>query len=65
MRLLSRPARLFLLGVILDGIVNSTWWLFFNFYILQRGFSREFLGLVNASTSTAGLLFSIPLGDGV
>lgn len=58
----SRPARLFLLATLLDGVIYSTWLLFFNFYILERGFSREFLGLVTSTTSAAALLLGIPLG---
>jgi MFS family permease len=61
-RSFSRPARLFLLATIFDGIVYSAWNLFFNFYILERGFSREFLGLANAAPSVGVLLLGIPLG---
>jgi MFS family permease len=61
-RSFSRPARLFLLATIFDGIVYSAWSLFFNFYILERGFSREFLGLANAAPSVGTLLLGIPLG---
>ena len=46
-RSFKRPARLFLLMTILDGVILSGWQLFFNFYMLQSGFTREFLGLVN------------------
>jgi MFS family permease len=53
---------LFLVATVLDGIVFSVWWLFFNFYILERGFSREFLGMVNAAPSLAALLLGLPLG---
>jgi MFS family permease len=62
LRSFSKPARLFLVATILDGIVFSVWWLFFNFYILERGFSREFLGMVNAAPSLAALLLGLPLG---
>jgi MFS family permease len=55
-------ARLFLLATIIDGIVYSAWSLFFNFYILERGFGRDFLGLVNAMPSIASLLLGIPIG---
>jgi MFS family permease len=53
---------LFLLATIFDGIVYSAWGLFFNFYILERGYSRQFLGLVNAAPSLATLLLGIPIG---
>lgn len=59
---LSRPARLFLLALSLDGLFFSGWSLFFNLYILEAGFSREFLGLVNAMPSIAALVFSVPMG---
>jgi MFS family permease len=55
-------ARLFLLATVIDGIVYSTWGLFFNFYILGRGFERDYLGLVNAMPSIAALLLGIPVG---
>ena len=58
----SRPVRLFLLATLLDGVIYSAWMLFFNFYILERGFSREFLGLITSTTSAAALLLGIPLG---
>ena len=64
----GRPARLFLLTLVIDGVIFSGWQLFFNFYILQSGFDREFLGLVTSLPSAAGLIFGIPLGrlsDGI
>ncbi len=61
-RSFKRPARLFLLMTILDGVILSGWQLFFNFYMLQSGFSRDFLGLVNSMPSAAGLIFGIFVG---
>lgn len=61
-RSFGRPARLFLAMIIVNGVIFSGWQLFFNFYILERGYSREFLGLVNAMPYAGGLLFGIPLG---
>lgn len=58
----SRSARLYLMAIIVDGIIYSAWSLFFNFYILARGFDKEFLGIVNALPSVSALLLSIPLG---
>jgi MFS family permease len=58
----DRSARLFLVATILDGTVFSAWNLFFNFYILGRGFDRGYLGLVNAMPSIGALIFGIPLG---
>ncbi|MBN1535864.1 MAG: MFS transporter [Anaerolineales bacterium] len=59
---LNRSARLFLIAMIIDGIAYSAWILFYNFYILERGFSKEYLGLVNAMPSIAALIFGIPIG---
>ncbi|HEY9088804.1 MAG TPA: MFS transporter [Anaerolineaceae bacterium] len=61
-RSFSKPARLFLIAVVVDGIIYSAWSLFFNFYILARGFDKDFLGLVNALPSLGALIFIIPLG---
>ena len=61
-RTLSRPAKLFLLTILCDGLFFSGWNLFFNLYILAAGYSREFLGMVNAAPSVAALLFSVPMG---
>ena len=58
----GRPARLFLAMLVLDGVIFSSWQLFFNFYILQSGFTREFLGLATSLPSAAALIFGIPLG---
>ncbi len=61
-RSFKRPARLFLLMTILDGVILSSWQLFFNFYMLQSGYTRDFLGLVNSMPSAAGLIFGIFVG---
>jgi MFS family permease len=57
-----QSARLFLLATIINGIIFSTWQLFFNFFILARGFEKDFLGLINSVPSIAGLILGIPLG---
>jgi MFS family permease len=62
LRSFNRPARLFLLATITDGIVYSGWSLFFNFFILERGFDKGFLGLLNAMPSISALLLAIPMG---
>jgi MFS family permease len=55
--------RFFLISTFLaDGIAFNLWLLFFNFFILERGFSREFLGLVNSAPSIAALVLGLPLG---
>lgn len=61
-RSFSRSAKLFLLATLVNGTVQSIWWLFFNFYILELGYSREFLGLVTSVTSASALILGIPLG---
>lgn len=61
-RAFSRPARLFLLALLFDGLLFSGWNLFFNFFILEAGFGRDFLGMVNAIPSVAGLIFGVPMG---
>ena len=58
----NRDARLFLLTTIINGIIYSGWQLFFNIFILQSGFDRGFLGIVNSLPSLAGLVFGIPIG---
>src|SRR5512142_2314972 len=62
-RSFNRPARLFLIMTIIDGVIYSGWQLFFNFYMLQSGSTREFLGLVNSMPYAAALIFSIPVGQ--
>jgi len=59
---LGKPARLFLLALFLDGLLFTAFGLFFNFYILADGHSREFLGLINAMPSIAALVFGLPAG---
>jgi len=61
-RSFNRAARLFLLMMLIYGIIYSGWQLFFNFYILQNGFNRDFLGLVNSLPFAASFIFGIPLG---
>jgi MFS family permease len=61
-RLLNKTARLFLLALFLDGLLFAGWNLFFNLYILEAGYSRDFLGLVNAAPSLTALLLGVPMG---
>ena len=61
-RLLNRPARLFLVALFLDGLLFAGWNLFFNLYIIDAGYSRDFLGLVNAAPSLSALLLAVPMG---
>jgi MFS family permease len=61
-RQLNRPARLFLLALFLDGLLFAGWNLFFNLYILDAGYSRDFLGLVNTAPSLSALLLGVPMG---
>jgi MFS family permease len=61
-RLLNRSARLFLLAIFFDGLLFSGFYLFFNLYIIEAGYSRDFLGLVNAAPSISALLLGVPMG---
>src|SRR5512143_1872657 len=61
-RSFSQAARLFLLMTMIDGVIFSGWQLFFNFYVLESGYSREFLGLVNSMPSASALVFGILVG---
>ncbi|MDO9087132.1 MAG: MFS transporter [Anaerolineaceae bacterium] len=57
-----KSGQLFLLATIINGIIFSSWQLFFNFFILARGFEKDFLGLINSVPSIAGLILGIPMG---
>jgi MFS family permease len=61
-RSLNKPARLFLLAIFFDGLLFAGWNLFFNLYIIDAGYSRDFLGLVNAAPSLSALLLGVPMG---
>jgi MFS family permease len=61
-RLLNRPARLFLLALFFDGLLFSGFNLFFNLYIINAGYSRDFLGLINAAPSLSALVLGVPMG---
>ena len=61
-RSFNRSARLYLWMIAIDGVILSAWWLFFNFYILESGHNRDFLGLANSMPAIAGLLLGIPVG---
>ena len=61
-RSLCRPARLFLVALFLYGLLFSGWSLFFNLYIISAGYSRDFLGLINAAPSLSALLLGVPMG---
>jgi len=58
----QRDARLFLWMTVISGIVLSGWQLFFNIYMLESGFTRDFLGIINSLPSLTGLLLGIPIG---
>lgn len=59
---LNRSARLWLTVVVMSSIFFAGWDLFFNFYILAKGFDKEFLGMANSVYPAAVLLFGIPMG---
>jgi MFS family permease len=60
--LFQRNARLLLIAVFLDGIAVSGTMLFFNFFILARGYGVGFLGLVNSLPAAVALVLGFPLG---
>ncbi len=62
MRTFNRDARLFLWMTVINGIIFSGWQLFFNIFMLEKGFGRDFLGLVNSIPSLSGLLLGIAIG---
>ena len=61
-RSFNRAARLFLVMIVIDGVIFTGWQLFFNYYMLENGFTRDFLGLVTSMPSLAGLVFGIWVG---
>jgi MFS family permease len=60
--LCQRNARLLLVAVFMDGIALSAIMLFFNFFVLARGYGVNFLGLVNSIPAAIALVFGLPLG---
>lgn len=62
MRTFNRDARLFLWTTVINGIILSSWQLFFNIYMLENGFTRDFLGIINSLPSLTALLLGIPIG---
>jgi len=61
-RTFKHDARLFLWMTVINGIIFSGWQLFFNIYMLERGITREYLGIINSLPSLTGLLLGIPFG---
>lgn len=59
---LQKPARLFLLAILLDGLTFAGFQLFFNLFIVEAGYSRSFLGILNAAPSISALALGVPLG---
>ena len=59
---LDRPLKLFLSIPFIFGMYYAGKGLFFNFYILEMGFDKEFLGLANSMTPMATLILAFPLG---
>jgi len=59
---LNRSAKLWLLVIIMSSVFFAGWELFFNLYILAKGFDKEFLGMANSAYPAAVLLFGIPMG---
>jgi MFS family permease len=62
MAVFQRNARLYLLNSVLVGLSFSVFSLFFNLYILARGYPKDFLGLLSSLPSAVALLAAVPLG---
>lgn len=60
-RRLTTPARLYLLHAALLTASLAIWALFFNLAVLALGYSREFLGILNAASIGVAALASVPL----
>jgi MFS family permease len=60
--LFQRNARLLLIAVVLDGIALSGTMLFFNFFVLAKGYGVDFLGVVNSIPAAVALVLGLPLG---
>ena len=61
-RLFSRNARLYLLHVIGMDLIHGTWEVLFNLYLLELGFSVQFIGLRLAIMGIAGAVAAVPMG---
>jgi MFS family permease len=55
-------ARLFLLATVISGVTFSGFQLFFNIFLKSRGYSLDFIGLLNALPSGAALVVGVPMG---
>ncbi|MBI5828190.1 MAG: MFS transporter [Chloroflexi bacterium] len=58
----ERSAWLFLASVIVGGVAFSIYQLYFNLFVLARGFDKDFLGLLSAIPSMVALVLGLPLG---
>ncbi len=59
---LNRSTKLFLFIPVFFGMYYAVKGLFFNFYILEMGFDKEYLGLANSVVPAATLVLAFPLG---
>jgi MFS family permease len=62
LKVFNRSVWLYLSSVFFFGFITTPAWMLFNFYILSRGYGKDFLGLVNAMPNLAVLLLGIPIG---
>nr|MBI9043024.1 MFS transporter [Anaerolineaceae bacterium] len=58
----GRSAKLILVSTVIFGALDSLWQLFYNLFVLSRGFGKEFLGLVNAMPYIGFLTFAVLAG---
>ncbi len=61
-RMLSRNAKLYLLGTIVRGLSNGIWGVIFNLYLKQVGFQPDFIGNVFTAGGIATGFIALPAG---
>ena len=64
LRLFNRNVHLYMITAVLIGftVFGGIYPVLLNLYLLRLGFGPEFIGMVNAGLSLAGVVFSLPAG---
>ena len=63
LRLFSRDVRLYFVAFTVNGLVSDgIWAVLFNLYLLRLGYDPQFIGVVNAVSSLAFAICSLPAG---
>ncbi|MGB3093870.1 MAG: MFS transporter, partial [Candidatus Zixiibacteriota bacterium] len=60
LKLLSRNARLFLIGIFFAGINWAVFWVLLNLYFKELGFSEDLIGQVLSFTALGMAIVSVP-----